>query len=84
MSCVREGACRIQRRQDEQGGGKSGVGGGELRLRSTRGKAFGCCSKPLTPQRAGRERRKKESERERGRQDGGVGGLKRKQTAEDR
>lgn len=35
---------------------EEGKGGGELRLRSTRGKAFGCCSKLSSPQWAGREK----------------------------
>lgn len=65
------GACRIQRWQEEQRrrGEEEGKGGGELRLRSTRGKAFGCCSKLSSPQWAGREKVC-------GRRDGGVGGLK--------
>lgn len=42
--------------EEEESRGGSREGGGELRLRSTRGKAFGCCSKFSSPQWAGKER----------------------------
>lgn len=65
------GAQRRQKGAEEESRGREGRGGGELRLRSTRGKVFGCCSKVSLIPTMGRK-----GERVWRGWDGGVAGLK--------